>query len=550
MDDKLIADRLAKAQVTRRGILGVGGILLLSSVAPGALRAAVAADEQVLKMINPTFDQNWSPLQGGGNNYPMFGFQYASPMYFDADMNLHPYVFTAWKGNADATVWTFDIDPKAVFSDNSPITAAEVKGSFELAAMPATKHQRIDQVLSGVNGYADVTSGKAKEMPGIVALDDHTLQITLTSADPVFFMRLASNLASIVKASAARDENGNEVTEWWHPDNNVAVSGPFKPTAMDLDAGTLTLEPNSNFFGPKPKLARIELQTIEDAVTATALLKKGEFNAATDLVTSTLIADLGAEFDSGPLIPRGHHFWLSVSQEPTNDPKVRQALIMSVDRKGLMNASFPNGPNKMAEQILDAVPGVDPNFVPYPYDPEGAKKALSESKYGGPERLPRLMMVGVSNPATEAAAQFIAEQWRQNLGIDRVDTKPEIDSYAGPDQGHIQIFRDDVGTRVPDAVVYLLGAIHSSSGNAQGKLGGYKNPEVDKLLDQAATLPVDDPQRIALAQKAQMLFRDDWTFIPWHHTIEPRLAMPQVKDAAKNLDWQYIDPWNITIAAS
>jgi len=56
--------------------------------------------------------------------------------------------------------------------------------------------------------------------------------------------------------------------------------------------------------------------------------------------------------------------------------------------------------------------------------------------------------------------------------------KPQQDQYAGPDQNAVQIFRDDVGTRVPDAASYLLGSIASSSGNAQGKLGGHKNNTV------------------------------------------------------------------------
>ncbi len=81
------------------------------------------------------------------------------------------------------------------------------------------------------------------------------------------------------------------------------------------------------------------------------------------------------------------------------------------------------------------------------------------------------LFVGISSPANEAAAQYIAEQWRQNLGITAVDMKPQQDQYAGPDQNAVQIFRDDVGTRVPDAASYLAGSIASTSGNATGKMG-------------------------------------------------------------------------------
>jgi peptide/nickel transport system substrate-binding protein len=532
----------------RRDFLKVSGLALVAGLVPSAFSVGSAfAAEQVLKCINPSFDMNWSPLIGGGNNYSLFSFNYASPMYFDSEMKLHPYVFTEWKPNADFTVWTFKILADAKFSDGSPITADEVKGSFEVAARPATKSQRIEQVISGVIGFADVSSGKAKEIPGLVAVDDQTLEVRLAAADPIFFMRVASNLTPVVKASAMRDENGDEVFEWWHPDNNPAVSGPFVPTVMNLDEGHIELEPNPNFFGPKPKLARIVIQTIEDPVQQTALLQRGDFQMTMDLQTPTAIDDLGAEFVGGPMIPRGHHFWLDVNKEPTNDPKVRQALILAVNRDDLIRASYPQGPHQKADQILTAVEGVDPDWVPYPFDPEKAKKLLAESSYGGPEKLPRIMMVGISNPATQAAAQFIAEQWRQNLGIDRVDTKPDMDNYSGPDQARIQVFRDDVATRVPDAVAFLRSAIHSSSGNAKSKMGGYKNEEVDRLLDEAAMLSVEDPKRIELAQKAQRVFREDYAFIPWNRTVTSRFVLPSVQGIHKNLDWQYVEAWGISM---
>ncbi len=417
---------------TRRAALlaGAGVVVGAAALAAGAGRARAA--DGVLRIAHPVFDMDWSPLRGGGAHQRQTSLWWASPMYFDENNEIHPYVFTSWTPNDDLTVWTFAIDPKAVFSDGSKITAADVKGSFELAAMPSTKHQRVNQVLAGVVGYDAVTGGGAMEMEGIATPDEATVVITLTQPDPIFFMRLANHLVPIVKASEARDDNGEEVTEWWSPESGGVSSGPFKLVELDLDGGFLAFEVNENFFGPKPKLSRVEIRTVEDAVTATALLKKGEFDAHTELVTSTIAQDLGADFAKGPIIPTSRHFWLDASKKPMDDPKVRQALIMAIDRDGLMKASFPDGPHEKADQILNSVPGVDPAFEPYPFDPEGAKKLLSESSYGGPERLPKLMMVGISSPANEAAAQYMAEQWRKNLGITAVEMKPQQTAIRAP----------------------------------------------------------------------------------------------------------------------
>ena len=539
----------AAIAISRREALKLGlGATVALTIAGMNARIVMAEEGQVLKVANPAFNQDWSPLRGGGVPYRWNSIWWASPMYFDSEGKIHPYVFTSWESSEGNKVWTFKIDPKATFSDGSKITAEDVKGSWNVSAMPNTKNQRADQVLSKVAGYAEVSSGGAKELSGVATPDEGTVVVTLSEADPIFFMRLANHIAPITKASQSRGEDGEEIADWYMPDNGAVYSGPFKLTAIDIDAGTLSFEPNENFFGPKPQLSRIDISSIEDNVTATSLLKSGEFNAHTELVTSTIVQDLGADFASGPIIPTSQHFWFNTKRAPMDDPKVREALIRAVDRDGLMKASFPDGPHKKTDQILNSVPGADNSgFEPYPYDPEGAKKLLAESSYGGPEKLPKLLFVGISGPAIEAAAQFIAEQWRQNLGISAVDMKPQQDAYAGPDQNAVQIFRDDVGTRVPDAVSYLQGSIASTSSNAQNKLGGYKNDKVDSLLADAATKAADDPQRIALAQEAQKAFREDWVFIPWYAQAMSRWATAEVKGIDKNLDWQVAEPWKISV---
>jgi peptide/nickel transport system substrate-binding protein len=510
-------------------------------------RIVMAQEGQVLKVANPAFNQDWSPMRGGGVPYRWNSAWWASPMYFDQAGEIHPYVFVSWNPNADNTEWTFMVNPDAKFSDGSKITAADVKGSWEVAAQPTTKSARVDQVLANVVGFAEVAGG-AIDLPGVTAPDEATVVVKLVNPDPIFFMRLANHIVPITKASQSRGTDGLEILDWFTPAAGAVFSGPFKLTSIDLDAGKLVFEPNENFFGPKPKLARIEIDSIEDNVTATQLLKSGEYNAHTELVTSTIVDDLGIEFADGPQIPTSQHFWFNTARAPMDDPKVREALIKAVDRDGLFKASFPNGPHKKADQILNSVPGAEESgFEPYPFDPEGAKALLAESTYGGPERLPKLLFVGISSPANEAAAQYIAEQWRQNLGITAVEMKPQQDQYAGPDQNAVQIFRDDVGTRVPDAVAYLAGSIASTSGNAQNKMGGYKNDAIDTLLTEAATLAANDPARVTKAQEAQRLFRDDYAFLPWYSQTMSRWANANVTGMEKNLDWQVVAPWDISI---
>ncbi|MEO8245459.1 MAG: ABC transporter substrate-binding protein, partial [bacterium] len=334
------------AGISRRGAmkLGLGSMVAAASFGAGS-RIVMAADGQVLKVINPAFSNDWSPLRGGGVPFRWNSIWNASAMYFDETGAIQPYVLTEWTPSADYTSWTFKLNPAAKFSDGSPITTADVKGSWELASMPATKNQRIDQVLAGVAGYDAVKGGTATDISGIVAADD-SITVTLTGPDPIFFQRVANHIAPIVKASQARAADGNEVLEFYRPENGAISSGPFMLKALDIDAGTLSFVPNPNFFGTAPILAGIDITAVEDNVTATQMLKSGEYQAHTELVTSTMVEDLGKEFASGPTIPTSQHFWFNTSRAPMDDPKVREALILAIDRDGLIKASFPDGPHQ------------------------------------------------------------------------------------------------------------------------------------------------------------------------------------------------------------
>lgn len=521
--------------------------IAILALAFGGGKAETKEPDQTLKIIHPVNTGNWSPFNGGGHEIRWLSLWWASPMYFDADGNVQPYVMESWKGNADSTVWEFKISDKAVFSDGSPITAKDVIGSWNLATRPSTQHQRVDLFFSGVVGYADVSAGKKQNLDGLVAKDDRTIEVTLTSSDPIFFQKLASQLICPVKISQAEDASGRQIQEWWTPENKVVVSGPFMPQSMNLHTGEIVMVRNPKFFGPTPKLDKIIINTVEDSLTATVMLQRGQMDAHTELNTPTMIEDLGKDFADGAMLAKGHQFWLDSSRKPMDDPLVRQALILAVDTAQMFEVAFPEGPHEPATQVINKVAGVDPDFAVYPYDPAAAKAALAASSYKNAKNLPKIMFVGVSNPSHEAAAQYIAEQWRQILGIEGTEMKPEIDSYEGSDQTNVQIFRDDVGTRVPDIVSYLMGAIHSSSGNAQRKMGGYANATVDALLEEASKKAVADPLRISLAQQAQRIFRDDWQYIPYRYDTMSKWAMPWVKNFDKNDDWQVITPWDVFI---
>lgn len=533
--------------VGRRQFLGGAGLAVAGLGLSGGQLLAQSGPSQVLKVIHPRPETTWSPLRGGGYYYRWNSIWWAAPQYLDESNGINPYVIKSCVPNERMDQWVLTLADDVRFSDGSPITVEDIKGSWELCAMPLTKSQRIDQVLTTVQGYQDLRLGNATELSGVKLLSATQIAVDLVEPDPLFEFRISNHLAPVVKVSQARGSDGNDIQNWWHPDNGVAVSGPFKPVKMDLDAGEYRFEVNENFFGPKPKLEAIEITLVEDSVTAVAMLERGSMHANTDFDTPTLTEDLGKEFTAGADIPQGFHFWFDRSKAPFDDVKVREALILAVNRDELIQVTAPHGPSKKADQILTAVSAVDPDPVLYPYDPERARQLLSESKYKSAEHLPRIIMLGVGSDMGVIAAQYIMESWRQTLGITAVETRPQYDEVSGPEARSIQIIMDDVGTRIPDGAAWLRNILHSGSAHAKTKLGGYVNPEIDALLEAAVLLPLDDPERDQKAREAQRLFAAEFCYLPWRNLNIRRLALANVRSIEKNVDWQVIEPWNMEI---
>lgn len=528
-----------------------------TKVAPAATDAQAAATsaapvtaDKVLTIIDPVISTDWSPLRGGGQNVRQLSLWWAAPLWADMSGTLHPMVFASWSSSTDFTTWTFKIDPKAVFSDGSPITADDVKGTWELCTQPLTKHQRVSLFLSGIVGYDEAVAGNSTTLPGIVAQDAQTVVVTLKTPDPIFVNRLATNLIGPVKISQARGADGQEISEWWLASNKPATSGPYMPTEMNLTTGSVTFVPNPNWWGETPKLSGIKIIAMEDGAAALLMMEKGQadINMSSDLPDT--FAKFGADYvgTNLPATPVLQYFWINSNVAPMDDVNCRKALVLAADPTSMFQASHPNGPGKAGTTLLAELLGTKETNTAETNNPDGAKAALALCKYK--DAMPKIYVGGTSNPQAVIAAQVLVEEWRQVLGITETELVPSMDSLPKSEQDKVQVFRNDVGTRVFDATTLLLGSVYSGSSTAISNMGGYKNDAVDKLILDASVLSPSDPNRDLKALEAEKLAMADFVYIPWYDEGPTMHAMPWVLNYSRNLDWQIVEPWNLDIDLS
>ena len=121
-------------------------------------------DQQVLKMVTPSPFRMDPPTYGGDLwQLQMMVFQALTRMTLDEEIG--PGVADTWESNADATVWTFHLNPNAKFSDGTPITADDVIWTWSWIGNPASKSTSPD-TFKWVVGYDEVKSGAAELIVG------------------------------------------------------------------------------------------------------------------------------------------------------------------------------------------------------------------------------------------------------------------------------------------------------------------------------------------------------------------------------------------------
>jgi oligopeptide transport system substrate-binding protein len=227
LGDGLFDERRQALLKTQRKVLALllVGALAISMVAGCAPRqdASDGGDE-------PATDQ---PKQGGSMSFYIGEPAYLDPynaqetegmqvtqVVFDSlttfdslePSKLLPAAAESWEANEDGSVWTFKLNPNGKFSDGTPVTAQDFVYSWNRIANPETVNTStgkadpsiISYHLGFIQGFSDVAEGKATEMSGVKALDDTTLEVTLSQPFADFEYVVGSPLARARPAEARR----------------------------------------------------------------------------------------------------------------------------------------------------------------------------------------------------------------------------------------------------------------------------------------------------------------------------------------------------------
>lgn len=548
-----------RSMVKQAAALGVSApaiMSLLAATAPGA-----AAQDEVIPGNEPLEE---APAEGLAESQVFrYGFSPALT-YFDPAQEagyarwIIPLVFTPlfqFKGagnspddilpglclsydvSDDGLIYTLHVDPEAVWTDGTQVTAGDIKAWMEYISSQDNPGP-YKNTLDGVVGHAELTAGEAEEISGLVAVDDVTLTIELTGPNPLFPIavlfeyRLGGTKAEVARANP---------TGWWL--DNPPTNGPFMIEKIDFDANEFNFVPNPSWWRDAPVLERIEAIGNIDQQTLMLMFENGQLDGMFVFGEEAIQMEINYPETVQPMPGAGGmFFWaLNANLEPTNDLDVRKALRHSVDSTGLANAVYQGqriaarGPIWQANIVGSRFDEIEELHDFFTFDPALAAEDLAASSYGSAEAVPTLnVTTGGSAGDKVRATEIMVEMWRANLGITNIDVRADAQAF-GEDLAAdiVNVNRISAGG-IPDAAQMLKNLGDSTGAQAIANFGGYENAELDALIELAYTMDREDPAYVETVHEAEDMYLDDYMYIPLMIDPYSYYVQPWVKNLRAN----------------
>ncbi len=450
--------------------------------------------------------------------------------------NLHPVpgVAESWTVSDDGLVYTFKLRKNAKWSNGDPVTAHDFHYAWRRMLSPNIA-SLYASMLYGIKNAKPYNEEKITDfgLVGVKAPDDHTFAVTLEAATPYFTLMLNHySFSPVHKATIEKFGAMDERDTRWILDGNLVGNGPFVLTKWWPDV-LIRVEKNPLYWDAESvELDAIEFYPVINGQTEERMFRRGRIHK-TDSLLPNKIERYKNENDPrlriAPYLGT-YYYRINTTRPPLDDPKVRLALAMSVDRQAIVEHITKGGQIPTGCFTPPDTAGYT-SSASIPYDVEKARALLAEAGYPGGEGFRPIEILYNTQETHRTIAEAIQDMWKQELGIEvtllNQDWKVYLERVDGLEYdvaraGWIGDYLD------PKTFLELL---TSDSGNNQT---GYASEEYDALLSQSDHTP-DPAERFAILDRAEALIVRDAPIIPIYTYTRVYVISPKVKGYTHNL---------------
>ena len=434
------------------------------------------------------------------------------------DLEVVPDLAASWDISADEREYTFKLRPDITFADGTPITADDVRWSLERTTDPATGPIVSPTYLDDIAGVLEKANGQASTISGLDVVDDRTIRITLREPSTLFLIKFTHPPSFVVDRRAVARGG-----DWFEQPNG---SGPFKFATWERRQ-RMELVPNERYYGTPAKLDRLTFLLGAEGANPLGLYENGR-------IDYTEIGSYDLDRINNPSDPLHNELRITpqmtlsyvafnAALPPFDDPKVREAFVLLIDRVKLAEVSY-DGTAEAARGILPpGMPGAKPADLPEPRaDIARAKQLLAESSYGGAEGLPPI--IGYSQGS---GVGLLAQIAKDELGVEiELRGQERFGDYIGVlNSDTFNIYDFSWVADYPDPQNFLEVLFGS---NGQYNYTNYGNPAADALIEQAKA-ERDETKRGDLYRQAEKILLDSHIVLPLSHSTDYTLVKPYVE---------------------
>lgn len=444
---------------------------------------------------------------------------------YDRD-KVVPCVAESWEYDTDGSSLIFHLRKNAKFHDGAPLTAADVKWSF-------------DRGLSITGFSQDHMKALGIDNPGqFIVIDDYTFKVQLKHKDKLTFQMLTSPIASIYNSKLAK-QHVTEQDPWaekWLRTHD-AGGGAFKIDTFIQDVETVYTRFDGWINGPLPKLKKVIEKVVPSPILRKDMLESKEIDMAfelppqlfEELVKSGKFTVIGVPIENQMVF-----LDMNVTKAPFDNLKVRQAMSYAIPYDAIFQTAIDQrGVKLYAGTSPRALTLTWPQPYPYHTDLTRAQQLLTEAGYPdgfttelyydlGESQINQVIAKLIREQLrkihiTVTIKKVLADQWRAMMG--KKDMPFLIGSYSGwanyPEyfffwnyHGQNAIF-NTMSYQNPEMDRYIAGAMHAKT-----------SEEYEKNVKALITKAFVDVPRIPLFQKyldvAMQKNVHGYTY--WYHT--------------------------------
>lgn len=411
----------------------------------------------------------------------------------NAQFQFVPALAASWQ-QPDPKTLVFHLRNDVKFADGRPLTARDVKWTID--------SMRDGTVISPkAAAYASVAS--------IEAPDPHTVIFHLKHPDNFLLENLSTSAMGIVPYGSGRNF-------WQHP----VGTGPFRFVSQQIDQNVI-IERNTLSWSVHPKIARVRFAVVPDAITMALELQKGSADVAVNAIPMDALPVLARNRDLVVQDAPGteiQYLAFNLRDPILKSVRVRQAIACSIDRE-LIIRTLLGGYARPAVSLLPPSHWAWTGDVEhYEYDPARANRLLDEA--GFPRGADGIRFHLTMKTSTDVGTRVLAAVLQQQLA--RVGIALDLRSYefatfySDVVRGAFQMYslRWIGGNENPDIFGYAFSS--SRFPPKGGNRGHYSNPQLDRLLADAAATPDLARQRSDYVEAQKILARDLPAFNLWY----------------------------------